>query len=314
LLIVITNFATNFKLPMEKIKGLIAVFIGASSFGVLSTIVKGAYEKGYTLGNVTGIQVIFGMVILWAIYLLVYLTNRQKLNAYPRQTKIWKLIISGFCTGAVSLMYYKCVQLVPASLAIVLLMQYIWIGQLIEYIIFGAKPTKKQFVSIIIILFATVFATGFLEKDIQSISLVGIGFGLLAATAYASFIIVNGRVGNDYPPIAKSAMMVTGSCILICTIFPPTAIILGQLPNFWFYGISLSFFGTVIPPLLFAYGIPKIGISLSSILSSAELPVAISMSYFILHESVSLLQWVGVILILATVVWLNIEKKNKLAV
>ncbi|HAU55105.1 MAG TPA: EamA family transporter, partial [Sphingobacterium sp.] len=44
---------------MEKLKGALAVFLGASSFGILSTFVKKAYGKGLTLGEVTGIQVLF---------------------------------------------------------------------------------------------------------------------------------------------------------------------------------------------------------------------------------------------------------------
>jgi len=149
--------------------------------------------------------------------------------------------------------------------------------------------------------------TGLIEQGLGQINLIGIGFGLLAATAYASFLIVNGRIGNDYPPIQKSALMVTGSCILICLIFPPITLFNGSLgTSVWHYGLILSLFGTVIPPLLFAYGIPKIGISLSSILSSAELPVAVCMSYFVLHESVSHIQWIGVLIILAIVIWLNV--------
>lgn len=291
---------------MEKLKGAIAVFVGASSFGVLSTFVKQAYAHNYTLGQVTGVQVIFGMIILWMVYWLVQLFKPSALKSHAKKSNKWVILISGISTGLVSIVYYKCVQLVPASLAIVLLMQYIWIGTLIELIVFKNKPSGRQLIGIAIVLLGTVFATGLIENGIETLNWVGIGYGLLAATAYAVFLIVNGRVGNDYPPIQKSALMVTGSCIMICCLFPPLFLMTGELNDtVWHFGLILSLFGTVIPPLLFAYGIPKIGFSLSGILSSAELPVAICMSYFILRESVSLVQWIGVLLILATVIWLN---------
>ncbi len=296
---------------MEKLKGAIAVFIGASSFGLLSTFVKKAYAQDYTLGQVTGVQAIFGMIILWMVYLFIQLLNPKANERFSRKSNKWKIVISGISTGLVSLVYYKCVQLVPASLAIVLLMQYIWIGTLIEFIIFKNRPSGRQLIGIAIVLIGTVFATGLLEHGIDKLNWTGIIYGLLAATAYAVFLIVNGRVGNDYPPIQKSALMVTGSCIMICCIFPPAFLISGALgDSIWHYGLILSFFGTVTPPLLFAYGIPKIGYSLSGILSSAELPVATAMSYFILKEAVSPIQWVGVLLILATVIWLNSKKEE----
>lgn len=296
---------------MEKLKGALAVFLGASSFGILSTFVKKAYGKGLNLGEVTGIQVLFGMLILWLIYIIIKLFSAKSFHSSSKKSSWIKILISGTSTGLVSILYYKCVQLVPASLAIVLLMQYIWIGVLIEFIFFKAKPSKNNLIGIGIVLIATLLATGLLEKGLQQLNLTGVLFGLLAATAYSVFMIVNGRVGNDYHPIQKSAIMVTGACIMVFTLFPPAYLWNGQFDgNFLYFGLILSLFGTVIPPLLFAYGLPKTGFSLGGILSSAELPVATCMSFFILHESVSTIQWLGVLLILGTVIWLNAAKSS----
>ncbi|WP_286767036.1 MULTISPECIES: EamA family transporter [Sphingobacterium] len=296
---------------MEKLKGALAVFFGASSFGILSTFVKKAYGKGLNLGEVTGIQVLFGMLILWLIYIIIKLFSAKSFHSSSKKSSWIKILISGTSTGLVSILYYKCVQLVPASLAIVLLMQYIWIGVLIEFIFFKAKPSKNNLIGIGIVLIATLLATGLLEKGLQQLNLTGVLFGLLAATAYSVFMIVNGRVGNDYHPIQKSAIMVTGACIMVFTLFPPAYLWNGQFDgNFLYFGLILSLFGTVIPPLLFAYGLPKTGFSLGGILSSAELPVATCMSFFILHESVSTIQWLGVLLILGTVIWLNAAKSS----
>ncbi len=251
------------------------------------------------------------MLILWLIYIIIKLFSAKSFHSSSKKSSWIKILISGTSTGLVSILYYKCVQLVPASLAIVLLMQYIWIGVLIEFIFFKAKPSKNNLIGIGIVLIATLLATGLIEKGLQQLNLTGVLFGLLAATAYSVFMIVNGRVGNDYHPIQKSAIMVTGACIMVFTLFPPAYLWNGQFDgNFLYFGLILSLFGTVIPPLLFAYGLPKTGFSLGGILSSAELPVATCMSFFILHESVSTIQWLGVLLILGTVIWLNAAKSS----
>ncbi len=294
---------------MEKIKGIIAVFVGAASFGILSTFVKKAYAKGFTLGEVTGVQALFGMILLWATLLLLYVGYRKYFKRYARKSSRWTILISGISTGAVSLLYYKCVQLVPASLAIVLLMQYIWIGQLIEFLLFKERPTRRNIIGIFVILLATVLATGLLEQDFHRLDMMGIFYGMLAASAYAIFIIVNGRVGNDHPPLQKSAFMVSGACLFIFILLQPFSLFhTDTLLEIAPYGLLLSVFGTVLPPVMFAYGMPKIGISLGSILSSVELPVAVCMSYFVLHEAVSMLQFAGVICILVVVVVLNMPK------
>ena len=288
---------------MERFRGAIAVFVGAASFGILSTFVKLAYAENFTLGEVTGVQVLFGIVMLWLLY---GLRSLKKAKAYPKKTNKVKILLAGVSTGVVSILYYKCVALVPASIAIVLLMQFIWIGALVNFVVFKQKPTKKQFLGIVGILLATLLATGVFEATIKTINPLGIVYGMLAATAYTVFIIVNGKVGNDYPPVQKSALMVTGACIFVFTILQPfDLIMLKSDSGIIYYGLLLSLFGTVLPPLLFAYGMPKIDIALGGILSAVELPVAVLMSYSILSESVSLLQWLGVISILAVVVWIN---------
>ncbi|MCI0920725.1 EamA family transporter [Sphingobacterium rhinopitheci] len=294
---------------MDKFKGALAVFIGAASFGILSTFVKKAYAAGFDLGEVTGVQALLGMLFLWLLHFIIG-GNKDK-TQYPQLSKKWKILVSGISTGAVSILYYKSVELVPASIAIVLLMQFIWISALINYIVFKQKPTKWESIGIICILASTFLATGAFEDSFSSISPLGIMFGMLAATAYAIFIIVNGKVGNDYPPVVKSALMVTGACIFIFITLQPFSLFdINNDLGIYKYGLILSLFGTVLPPFLFAYGMPKTGVSLGSILSAVELPVAVCLSFFVLHEPVSILQWVGVLLILFFVVLINSIKKN----
>ncbi|TJZ61402.1 DMT family transporter [Sphingobacterium olei] len=294
---------------MERIKGAIAVFLGAASFGILSTFVKQAYANSFSLGEVTGVQAFFGMLFLWILYLIIRLFP-GKTRSYPKTTNYWKIIFAGFSTGLVSILYYRCVALVPASIAIVLLMQYIWVSALINLIVFKQKTSQKEGIGIIIILFATLFATGVFQDTVAEIDAIGVIYGLLAASAYAIFIIVNGKVGNDYPPIQKSALMVTGAFILIVITLQPVSLLRSTIDtSIVEYGLLLAFFGTVLPPVLFAYGMPKTGVSLGSILSAVELPVAVGMSFYVLHEPVSALQWAGVLAILGIVVWINTGRK-----
>lgn len=289
------------------VKSSLIVLLGACSFGILSSFVKLAYERGYTLGEITGVQVFFGMVSLWAIYLVGKTTGIVKERTEAKKTPVWKLLVSGFSTGMVSIVYYKSVELVPASIAIILLMQFVWIGALIEFLIFKIKPSKVQLYSMFVVLGGTLLAAGLFNDQREPLSLAGILFGLLAALFYSVFLIVNSRVGNDYPPVQKSAFMLTGACILVFTIFPPAFLFNGVLTdNLWLWGLLLAGFGTVLPPLCFSIGIPKIGVAVSSIISSAELPVAVAMSYFLLAEKVSGLQWIGIAIILLAIVVSNL--------
>ncbi|RYD74810.1 MAG: EamA family transporter [Sphingobacteriales bacterium] len=290
------------------LKGILLVFFGACSFGILSTFVKLAYHDGYSLGDVTGAQAFFGAVILWVLFFFQSRTSKYKAQEIKLITPKWKMILAGICTGLVSIFYYQSVKLVPNSMAIILLMQFIWMSILLEFIIYKKKPTGLQFLAILLVLGGTVLASGMLETTISSLSYKGIGFGLLAAVCYAGFLMLSGRIGNEYPPLQKSALMITGACILIFILFPPSFLFNGALSGTLLkWGLIIAVFGTVIPPLFYAEGVPRIGTALSSILSAAELPVAVMMAGFVLQEQVSFLRWVGVCVILSAMVLPNLK-------
>lgn len=298
----------------KRIKGGLLVFIGAASFGLLSTIVKFAYAEGYTLGEITGTQSFSGMVILWLLYLITKALRKpdktKETNTSLPKTKWWKIALAGTFTGLVGIFYYQCVKLLPASVAIILLMQYLWISMLIEAIVFKKKPSRKQLLLLGVVLLGTLLAGGIFSQEII-LNLKGIIFGLLAAACYAIFLMTSGRIGNDLPVLKKSALMITGSCAITWIIFPPLFFFNGvYFGCLILWGLALALLGTVIPPLLFSMGIPRVGVSIGAILSAAELPVATLSSAFILHESVDAVRWLGVILILLAIVATNVKTKE----
>lgn len=299
----------------KRIKGGILVILGAVSFGFLSTIVKFAYENGYTLGEITGTQSFSGMVILWLAYWLTSSfkkgnkqkdendTSQEKAN----KTKWWKVSIAGIFTGLVGIFYYQCVKLLPASIAIILLMQYLWISVLIEAIVFKKRPTQKQLILLGVVFAGTFLAGGIFSEEVV-INIKGIIYGLLAAACYAIFLIASGRIGNDLPVLKKSALMITGSCVATWIIFPPLFFFNGvYFGGLFAWGLALALLGTVIPPLFFSYGIPRVGVSIGTILSAIELPTATLSSALILNESVDFIKWIGVSLILLSIVATNIK-------
>lgn len=300
----------------NRIKGGVLVLLGAISFGFLSTIVKFAYANGYNVGEITGTQTFSGMIILWLIYWISISVKRNKTTNVndveeniSKKTAWWKVSLSGIFTGLVGIFYYKCVELLPASIAIILLMQYLWISVLIEALVFKKKPSRKQLMLLSLVFVGTFLAGGVFSEQI-AINTKGIIYGMLAAASYALFLIASGRIGNDLPVLKKSALMITGSCIATWIIFPPLFFFNGvYFGGLYVWGLALALLGTVIPPFFFSYGIPRVGVSIGAILSAAELPTATLSSALILNESVDLIKWLGVALILLSIVATNIKSK-----
>lgn len=286
---------------------IIAVFIGACSYGVLSTLVKLAYRTGADTSLVTVGQFLIGWSVL---FVCVFFTKRkQKIGL---KDKI-KLMLAGIPTGLVGVFYYLSLVTTEASLAIILLFQFVWIGFLLEFLLYRKIPDKVTTFSVLILMIGTILASGVISGESAGVSVIGIIYGLLAAVSFALFILTNATVLPKLPPIQRSYYMVTGSMIIVVVIFSPVlskSLDPTVIASFGHLGILLGLFGVVIPPLLFAYGMPKIGSALGSILGSAELPVAVLLSMLILNEHVTMIQWCGVAIILVGIVFPNIQPKS----
>jgi drug/metabolite transporter (DMT)-like permease len=271
---------------------VLIVLLGGSSYGILSTVVKLAYSKGFTMSQVSGSQLLMGTLLLW---LIVFFTKKQKLGLI----QIGKLLVSGIPVGLTSVFYYQALQTLDASLAIVFLFQFVWIGTLLEWLIARKRPTSGKIISIIILLIGTVLSSGVLINGVTEMPLSGFIWGMLSAVTFSAFIFVSSAVGNDLPPVQKSAILSTGGLITVMVLFPPTFLLdINEIVGVTPYGFLLGLFGVVLPPVLFAIGMPRVGVGLGTILAVAELPVAVIASAIILMEQVLISQWVGVVVIL----------------
>lgn len=277
------------------------VLLGGCSYGALSTFVKLAYSAGFTSSAVTGSQFLLGALLIWIV---AFFSKKKKLTL----PKIGKLLLSGIPLGLTSLFYYQSLQSLNASLAIIFLFQFVWIGSLFEWIFYKKKPTMGKVVSISILVIGSIFASGIMAEGSGGMTWQGTIWGMLSALTYTTFIFLSSSVEKDTPAVQKSALFTTGGMITVFLLSPPTDLL--QLPvllEIAPYGFYLGLLGVVLPPILFTIGMPHIGPGLGTILTSAELPIAVILSALVLTEQVSMSQWVGVVLILAGIMAGNLN-------
>jgi drug/metabolite transporter (DMT)-like permease len=277
------------------------VFIGGCCYGALSTFVKLAYSAGFNVAEVTGSQYLFGALLIWVLALF---SKKKKLTL----TKIGTLLLSGIPVGLTGIFYYQSLQTLHASLAIIFLFQFVWIGTLFEWIFYKKAPTKGKIISIAILIIGSILAAGIITEGAFELSLQGSIWGMLSAITYTAFIFISSTVGKDIPSVQKSAFMTTGALITVLLILQPTElfqldVLMGVAP----YGLYLGLLGVALPPLLFTIGMPHVGPGLGTILTASELPVAIILSALVLSEFVSMSQWIGVVLILGGIVVGNVK-------
>jgi drug/metabolite transporter (DMT)-like permease len=169
-------------------------------------------------------------------------------------------------------------------------MQTIWMGVLLEFFMARHLVTPKKILGAVLALAGTVLAAKVFETDF-ALDSTGVIYGLLAAVSYTATMYASNHVGLELTTIQ----------------------ILDQITweVLWKWGCFLGFFGTILPPILFARGFPKIGTGVGSIVAALEIPVSVYSAYLVLDEQITILQWLGIAIILTAVMLINLRKSRK---
>lgn len=297
--------------------GIFFIILGSSSYGMLSTFVKLAYQHGFTTAEVTTAQ------MSWGAFIVTTLAFFQK-NRGPKATStdIRNLMIAGIPLSLTSVLYYLSVRYIDASVGVVLLMQSVWMGVILEAFQNKKFPTIEKVFAVVLILFGTLLATKMIGSTNVTLDIRGVVLGLMTAMSFSWTLYSTSSVASHMNPIERSRFMLYGGCIVV-TIFA----FITQIGPYYFnthlvgedfifnksfdariylnYGLIIAIFGTVIPPIMLNKGFPITGVGLGSILSSIELPVAMTIAFIFLGEVVNAQQWLGVIVIISAIVLMN---------
>lgn len=297
----------------KELKGVFLVGLGATSYGMLATFVRLAYNEGFTTAEVTTSQFVYG--ILGILLINLFQKNKKGTSVINATKKnIFQLMLAGSSLGMTSVFYYLAVKYIPVSIAIILLMQTVWMGVLIEMVLDKKVPSKLKIISVVIVLIGTLLATNIFNNDVQ-LDWHGIVWGMLAAASFTTTMFTANRVATGISSAQRSLFMLLGGAVIVFSFALATQNTPFNLDIFMKWGIVLSLFGTIIPPMLMNAGFPLTGIGLGSIVSALELPVSVLMAYFLLHEQVFLVQWIGIILIVLAIILMNLnwnKLKNKM--
>ncbi len=294
---------------MKNLKYIFMVLLGGTMYGTMSSFVKLSYSEGFNAAEIAFWQAFIAAFLLAVCALF----TRKSISGKLTLKEFLPLLLTGSSIGLTNFLYYESVSYIPASLAIVILMQFTWFSLFLEWFIFTRKPSKPELVTVSFILIGTIMAGNIFEEKEWSFNVKGVLLALSASLTYAIYIIANGRIGKGIRWQAKSMAIMVGSSLCIFLINNETILLGDYMGNHFFYwAIFLAVVGTTIPTALFAAGISKIGAGISSILMTIELPVAILCARIVLKEQITPIQIAGIMIMLVSICAMNYYKVLKL--
>ncbi|MCA1055987.1 DMT family transporter [Rossellomorea aquimaris] len=291
---------------MKPINASLCVLIGAASYGIHASVVKLGFAEGYTVTEVTGIQYLFGLLMLLAAFLF---TKKVKMS----MGQILSLLGLGVLLSLTGIFYGLSLSNVSATIAVVMLFQFTWIGLLIEALYKRKWPTNKKLVSVVFLWVGTLLAGGLASSAGFSWSdnALGVIYGVSAAFTFALFLFLSGKAAKGVPTIQRSLMITFGGLMVVLLAFQPSFLKEpSRMMEMSQFGLLVGIFGTIFPVVFLAIGSPHLDSGITTILGAAELPAAIVSAMLILHEHVTIMQMTGMILILIGIVIPQVQVKT----
>ncbi len=279
--------------------GLVLIIISAASFGVLPIFARLAYNA-----EAEPITVLFLRFTIAAIVMNLIMALRR--TAYPRGLVLLELILLGaIAYVGESLAYFLALKMASAGLVALLLYIYPALVTALSAIFLKEHLTRVKIVA----LFIALSGTALTLRISGGGSLMGILLGIAAAVDYAIYILLGSRIVRRSGPMASTTVIITstagvyvGIVAIHGTTYPTTS-------TGWIAIIAIALISTVLAFVTFFTGLKRIGPTTTSTLSTFEPIVAVVLAAIVLGETISPIQILGGILILAAVVLLATSDK-----
>lgn len=287
-------------------KSDIIILLAGVMWGVLGVFVKELRQCGFTSIQISALRWIFSAAVMVTA---VIITDRKKLKIALKD--IWIFAFTGiFSLLAMTAFYFM--SMATTSIAVSDVLMYtapIWV-LVFSVIFFKERITIGKVISIILVFTGCVLVCGLIGSGKNAFDPLGIVWGLCSGIAYSLYSIVGKTALNKYNRMTIVAYNFTFAAVgsLFIADIPQTfRMIAENLPSVK-YILLTAIIGTVLPFFLYTSGLEHTPASKASIMSSMEPISATVISIFAVKEKISVLQLIGIVLIISAILLLQLQK------
>ncbi|MEP7288897.1 MAG: DMT family transporter [Chloroflexota bacterium] len=274
-------------------RGLTAALLSPLFLGVAPVFGKLAMLGGSDPFTVAATRTVVAALLLWIFY---FLFGRRYIYIYP--AGLLGCVVVGTVNGIGSLFYYNGLHYLNASVVQLLNATYL-IFVVILARLGGHALTQRTILRAVLALIAVTLLTGGIAGDI---SWLGAGLIIGNAILFAGVVILSQRVLYEMPSQTVTLYVVTTMAIVV--VMARAVYRLEWIPQ------SSESFGAIVALgattacarlLLFA-GVKQLGPLQTVLLGIFETVVALVLSLVLLHEQLTTIQWIGVAILLTSLV------------
>lgn len=247
--------------------------------------------------------------ILLLAYLVIFSPKTLRLSSlgdikYFIGTGIFSIIFFNYCM-------FTTIELSTIPVATALLYTAPAFVTIFSFLLFKESITRRKIIALLGTLIGTCFIVGLLPFHATSLPMTSLLFGIGSAIGYAFYSIFSKYALQKYSSIAITTFTFIVASLALLPFFPfNEKLELLSNPEVLFYAIGLGLFPTAIAYIVYTYGLNKTEASKASIISTIEPVVATLIGVFIFNELFTLIQLIGMTLIIGAVISMQPSSKK----
>ncbi len=262
-----------------------------------------------TSGNWDPVMVSFYRGLIGLIFVLVWLAFRPQESGLKNHRLWFWSVLAGIGIAGNFAFYFISIAEGSVSVAATLMYCAPVFVYLVSFTIGLESPTPLKWVAITMVLAGIVLLTGIYKADAADVTLLAAATGLLSGMSYAIFIFGFKYAAPHGSPQAILAIAFTVlAVILIFLSDKAQAMEVPLSPDFPLF-IVLGILGAGLSFILYVVGLNYTAPAVASVVAMGEPVTASLFGVMFLGESLAVLQFLGMGLILITVTVLSVKSQ-----
>ena len=301
--------------PSSSQLGAIFAICAAFLFSSKAIFIKQAYALSPLVDGT--LLVALRMASALPFFLVIaWLSRHQKKMLQPRDwLLLWAAGLLGYYFS--SWLDFMGLMFISASLERIILFLYPTLTVLASSVLFKQRLSLKTLIALSLSYGGTVIVMLQEQANTPHNTDFWLGASLVFASAvcFAAYLLMTPRLIRQFGSWHFNALVLSIACIgtlvhfIIAT--PAPLQLIAQLPKqVLYYGVALGILVTVLPTILMAQSIQRLGPAHSAMIASIGPILTIILATLFLGEYMNAVQWFGCALNIAGVLIITLAKKN----
>lgn len=303
------NLFRNTFANRDVLLGVVFALLAAVGFSAKAILVKLAYLDSVDAVTLLALRMVFSVPFFIAVALWIRRQHAAPLNTHDRLLVLGLGLIGYYCS---SFLDFLGLQYISAGLERLILFLYPTMTVILTALLYK-RPIGKGVMAAMALSYAGIALVFLHDVGTKEGSIV-VGASLVFAStlSYSIYLVGAGhaiaRIGT-MRFTAYAMVVASGASLLQFVLIRPLSAL--DLPlRVYELSIAMAIFSTVLPVFLLSFAIKRIGSGSASLIGSIGPVSTIYMAYVFLGESLSWLQIVGSLLVLAGVLVISLNSKR----